>query len=458
MKAELQTKYSLPMAFKGSGRREQRLQAATRHKGICLVLAILLPLMPGRTPHAEQETDVDDFQARIQAIGTEDNPEKVHALVAEVEAAGKASKDANYYHKLVELCSALLFSEGLDPARGVIARSLARDAFNSPGEKPLFAEVELIVFLQADFDFIGGLEGGDQWRQERLRRLGRWVAAWQLVQGAKTSLPKPSGIILFGHPLGEPQIDDPVLRKHREDVRKQSSENIRLSRQRSELDYLERNLVFAVRFYTVSPYSRPPFDSEELEKTLAGSGLDKKLQADLVGEVKKKEAAWIAHEKTLHEDPPTMRFIEIPPPGTAVYHSDLRFRKLVSFQVSLPLVEDILGKLREGTGVSLTRANDIQNEYPAAGSLFYMGIPAWKVMDRVAESKYVQGRWEKDGDGYRLVRNGNPVAPPEINEFAQAPPSPGWQGAARVVAVVVTVTIIGVLCFLMIRRKRLATT
>jgi hypothetical protein len=86
-------------------------------------------------------------------------------------------------------------------------------------------------------------------------------------------------------------------------------------------------------------------------------------------------------------------------------------------------VEQILEALRQATGVSLVRGGEIQNEYPAVGSLSVRNVPAWQIMEQVAASKFVQGKWQSDGEGYRLVSNGQPVALPTV-PVARVPPPP----------------------------------
>ena len=83
-----------------------------------------------------------------------------------------------------------------------------------------------------------------------------------------------------------------------------------------------------------------------------------------------------------------------------------------------PKVGEVLEKLRASTGLDLTLDNDINQKYPALGSLSCRNTPAWVVMEELAKSKRIEGRWEKDGSGYRLVRNGNPVVIPEASDVS----------------------------------------
>ncbi len=106
------------------------------------------------------------------------------------------------------------------------------------------------------------------------------------------------------------------------------------------------------------------------------------------------------------------------PPATQVAkpsNAASTLRTIPAFQVKLtvdfkaPKAQDIIERLRIATKTDLTLADDINQKYPALGSLSCRNVPAWVIMEDLAKSKRIEGCWEKDGNGYRLVRNGNPV-------------------------------------------------
>ena len=258
------------------------------------------------------------------------------------------------------------------------------------------------------------------------------------------------------------EIEDPVLRQQYEKAWEENAERARLANEKRTLESLERGFRFPAKCYLVEAYGKPSFDTEELENVLAASSLDEKFVREVVGEVKKRVAHRIEPDEKMASKPPTMQFIEIPPPGTEVYHSDLRLRRKVTFDLKAPHVEDLLAAPREGTGVRLTRAENVQNEYPARGGLFVSGVPAWKIMDQIGGFEQVQGRWIADRDGYRLIRNGKPVLIPEPPKdwTVQAPtvwiplppnPWPWRQRAARVMALPLAITVAGTVAFLLLR-------
>ncbi len=131
-------------------------------------------------------------------------------------------------------------------------------------------------------------------------------------------------------------------------------------------------------------------------------------------EAKKRIELRIAHEAKTPKTPIQIQITELEPPKDSLYYTDLRLRKPISWQMSAPMVEDVLAMLTEKTGVALSRDPDIQNDYPATGSTFMLGVPAWMAMEDLAKFPQIEGRWEKDGTGYRLVRNGNPLVIPEV--------------------------------------------
>jgi hypothetical protein len=142
------------------------------------------------------------------------------------------------------------------------------------------------------------------------------------------------------------------------------------------------------------------------------------------------------------------------PPGPDAHHADPRLRKRVTINVAMPKVEAALEKLREATGVRFTFAG-IQNVQPAVNGIFVNGVPAWEVMDAFAADKKVDGRWEKDGDGYRIVPRGEPLpAPPPVVSAAAEANTLSWTIAAIIAIPIVFLAGGSVVILLLRRRKR----
>ncbi|CAM9904873.1 unnamed protein product, partial [Phaeothamnion confervicola] len=107
--------------------------------------------------------------------------------------------------------------------------------------------------------------------------------------------------------------------------------------------------------------------------------------------------------------PPPSAPAVAPPSGPVTWRTDPRLRTPVTLDLKAPTVDDLLRELRQATGVDLSRANDVQHEKPALGSISTRDVPAWQLMEQVATSKRVEGKWETAGTGYRLVSNGTAV-------------------------------------------------
>lgn len=84
--------------------------------------------------------------------------------------------------------------------------------------------------------------------------------------------------------------------------------------------------------------------------------------------------------------------------------ADARLYRPLTVSLSEPTVEDVLEQLREATGVSLSiDSENVETKDPAFFNVRLHNMPAWAVMQRLARSKVVQGRWVEDGEGYQLV-------------------------------------------------------
>jgi hypothetical protein len=373
-----------------------------------------------------QDASTRGYLDRVKLIRKKSDAEAVQKLMADIDAEWGAKKDAAYYYVILELCGAVSSWPALDPNRTNLVRKLAITVLDAPGDKPIYSEARLLLFLQGDPDYIQRKLVGSDWEKERLLRVHRWLTTWQHLRFAKSQLPLDPGLPVVNvkppsggkgaiYPGMDPaDIKDPIIRKQYEDAIAKNLEKGRVYRQKRALENTEDAFIKPATRYIINAYSAPPFKTEELEQILEESAVEKDVRVAIVTEVKKREAAWNEREAKMPSGPPKMMIKPGPdPPGPGPHHADLRLRKRVSFNIPSPKVEEILEKLRQQTGVKLTRADNIQNKYWATGSAGPHEVPAWEMMDILAAYPRVQGHWEKDGDGYRLVGKGDPVVLPE---------------------------------------------
>lgn len=95
--------------------------------------------------------------------------------------------------------------------------------------------------------------------------------------------------------------------------------------------------------------------------------------------------------------------------------ADARLYRPLTVSLSEPTVEEVLEQLREATGVSLSIDSDnVETKDPAFFNVRLHNMPAWAVMQQLARSKVVEGKWVEAGEGYQLVGTvqPRPVAPP----------------------------------------------
>ncbi len=361
------------------------------------------------------------YRDRVRAMRIKSDVETVQKFIADIDADWGANKDTDYYHLIVDLCGAVSSWSALDGTRSELVYKLATTGLDSSSHIPIDSEVRLLLFLQADPKFVEGRMPEMEWEKQRLVRVRRWLTAWQNLRVAKGKLPSVSGLLELNvdPPSGTKQvtypgmppelIKDPVLRKEYQDAIAKNKARIDAHNKKIYLERLEESFVRPARRYISQAYCRQPYRLEELEKNLEEFGIAKEDRVALMTELSKCMGAKTEQASKTSKTIAKMQIKELEPAATSPYYADVRVRKKLSFNLPSPKVEDILQKLRLATGVDLVRADDIQNKYWATGSVSYVGVPAWQIMDNLAAYKRVEGRWEKEGTGYRLVRNGNPV-------------------------------------------------
>jgi len=402
-------------------------QCARPVHALALVFALVLPAWyaaaaDGSPVDKAPEQRRREFEDRIKALQERGTDADFQRLVEDVKVSWGPAKDADYFRTILKLCGALDSTGAAHPGRFDLARQLATTALDDPADKPIEVEVKLLLCLQSDPDYTKGELRGERWEAARPVRARRWLARWRTLKEQTAKAEAAGGPVTgnvmpprkTGLPSGiDPsEIKDPVLRKEYEDAIARNTERGAANRRKYDLDHLEPLFTGAAKRYLIDAYSKPPFQTDELAKSLQEYGIPQGDRDAILAEVKKREAAYA--EREAHAPPaPHPELTQPAPPGDTPVHTDPRLRVPLSFDLASPSVDDLLRELHKATGVDFTHADGIQNKRPAFGSLSLRGVPAWQVMDDVAASKRVEGRWEVDGAGYRLVPNGNPVVIPE---------------------------------------------
>lgn len=334
-------------------------------------------------------------------------------------------KTADYYRITLDFCLRLNSTASGNHKRILAARALAEEALDTPGDKPLDCEIKLSLFLQSDPDYANGSLRGTSWSKVRATRATRWLKVWRDLKEALASLPATSVLpqvnveppdganILPGMPAK--MIKDPALRKQYEDDIKKNDEVNRLFRLKEDTLQLARLFETPAKHYIIDIYSKPPYNTDELDQLLAGSVLDAATRTAILDEVKRRVAA--RPDPALAPPQPAPAPVPSPAPSRAPsdWRTDPRLQVPVTLNLREPKVDQVLRELQTATRVDLTRGDDIQNSASAYGSLVTSGVPAWNVMENLANAKRVEGTWVAAGGGYRLVSNGTP---PQLSNSA----------------------------------------
>ncbi|MBA4191792.1 MAG: hypothetical protein C0467_27755 [Planctomycetaceae bacterium] len=392
--------------------------------GMCLPLPFVNERGTVQTP---QHDPIQALSKRIESLKVAKDVAGLRQLVKDAKNEWLPTKNAEYFPIILELCVAVNTTASLQPDAYKEMRELVISVIDSPDEKPAEIVGKLQLLLQGDPEYSRGELKDESWLKERRTRTERWLMVSKSIHTQFLAIPDPSGPRYFrvspppetGFPDGvsPSAIKDSVLRKQYEDAIEKNRRNVELYRKKRDLKDFEMYFAKNAQRQLIEAYTKAPYNTPELEQLLSASILDANTRSAIVDEVKRR----IDERTTVATTPKTMPGPKpgvVTPPTAITWRTDPRLQVLISIDLASPTVEDILRELRTATQVELTRSDEIQNHAPALGSLSVRGLPAWQVMNILAESKRVEGRWEASGLGYRLLSNGT-IA--HISDFENQP-------------------------------------
>src|SRR5262245_39432516 len=89
--------------------------------------------------------------------------------------------------------------------------------------------------------------------------------------------------------------------------------------------------------------------------------------------------------------------------GALDLKADPRLKAPLTTNFKKPKVRDLLDSLENATGLKFAANEMVEMKEEGFGSASFRNTPAWIVMQEVAKSPAVKGRWEKTADGYMLI-------------------------------------------------------
>jgi hypothetical protein len=395
----------------------------TMSKSIPFVIVFLLT----HFPTVGQEKPGIRFEKTLNTIRSSRVTEDWDSLRKMAQDIKEALPESSYeYSKLVyEICSRINSAPMKNKKHMAFVQSLAISTVNSK-KGPVDLSVRIAGFIQIDFGHAESDFGTNGWAESRRKAMGTILGAYSRLEKEVdrkfdfkdtpyVNIAPPGGKYPSG--ISPTAIEEPEIRKLYELALEANSNKIKEHNRQRDLHELEIQYLRNIEINTVRAYSIEPMNIQEVKADFTEHGIPRDLTNRIVQKLE--ERAMV-----LSKRPPPPKAVITPPkdpPGPDAHHADPRLRKRVTIRLPLPKVDAALKELGETTGVRFTFSG-IQNVQPAVNGISVNGVPAWQVMDDFAADKKVDGRWEKDGDGYRLVPRGEPLPspPPVVSADAEA--------------------------------------
>jgi hypothetical protein len=366
----------------------------------------------------EQQDSVRDVLARLKDVQESRDFPALEKLVGDVFS--KMRKPNEHFDLVREFCAVLNSVNFKNDKQGEILQRLAvKTVVEFDDQLPVTLRVQLVRHIRLDYPYHREKLRGAEWVTIRRDRVRLWLKAFMHLEKAinrefdfrdlpRANLSPPGNKYRSG--VSPESINEPDIREQYVKLLKANTEKSKRYALQRELHDLEKAYLRELELNVVRAYSFEPISVEEIRENFGEFGVPEELTARVIKQLEARLLAKIQLDAKLAKLPPMARILDITP--TTGLGADPRLRAKLTVNFKVPRVEEVLNALRKATGVTLNRAEDIQNDYYVAGSYGFVQIPAFSIMETLASSKYVQGRWQRDGDGYLLVRNGKPVATP----------------------------------------------
>jgi hypothetical protein len=119
-------------------------------------------------------------------------------------------------------------------------------------------------------------------------------------------------------------------------------------------------------------------------------------------------------------------------PGLEKGTGNTQLRSVPALQVKIsvdfkqPRAPEVLERLERVTGLRLSLHESVDPNRPVLGSLSLRNVPAWLVMEQLAQAPTVQGRWEALPDGFRLIGTAAPNSVTTADRSARSSSRVRW--------------------------------
>jgi hypothetical protein len=251
------------------------------------------------TERGKKGIEYERYLDLIRSLGDSKALSGLERVASEIEERWRNFGGRIYSKLVLNLCDRLSSSGFTVEGKELyLADKYALQALEKPYEIPLEVEIELLSFLQPDYEDspLGKMDESE--KEQRTNRVTLWLRAWQRLDNEidsefdfddrpKASVAPPPGASARAGVAPE-EIKDPMLRAEYEAAIRENARKAEAYNWQYELRQLEQTFTGDAEQYIVEVYTKPPYDTEELEQLLDIHMIDEAAKARILDAVEEK--------------------------------------------------------------------------------------------------------------------------------------------------------------------------
>lgn len=236
-------------------------------------------VQPIKKEHSEQtrdeETDLVEYQKVQERVRLLSEAKDLYGLVQlsdGVESVWGSKSPKLYAGLMVDICGTIGSRDFNNNEQYILARKCIKRALKKADQMPVEWQAKLVSFLRGDIEYLLKLAPEEDWSSDRKERMKYWCDTWQRFENEIDENFNFEANRVINHP----KLTDAERRRAENYTRQRI---LRRDRESSSIEF---------RKFLVESYTKPPYNTPELENFLQKCVTDVEMRKSIVLDVQRK--------------------------------------------------------------------------------------------------------------------------------------------------------------------------